>query len=69
MSRDASVLPTRRALLGRRGTTGPTVPDPVHDGLAGGVAVSYWMNRLHDLDDDEDHVVTLNPRGRVDRAP
>ena len=24
------------------------------------------MNRLHDFDDVEDHVVTLNPRGRVD---
>ena len=24
------------------------------------------MNRLHGFDDDEDHVVTLNPQGRVD---
>ena len=39
---------------------------PVDDEPAGGVAVSYWMNRLHGFDDADDHVVTLNPHGRVD---
>jgi predicted NAD/FAD-binding protein len=29
------------------------------------VHVSYDMNRLHRLDEDRDHVVTLNPGGRV----
>jgi predicted NAD/FAD-binding protein len=29
------------------------------------VHVSYDMNRLHRLDETRDHVVTLNPRGRV----
>ena len=28
--------------------------------------VSYDMNRLHRLDETRDHVVTLNPGGRVD---
>ena len=28
--------------------------------------VSYDMNRLHRLDESRDHVVTLNPGGRVD---
>ena len=35
---------------------------------ADGVLVSYWMNRLHGLDDTDDHVVTLNAAGRVDPA-
>ena len=30
------------------------------------VLVSYWMNRLMGLDDSHDHIVTLNPAGRVD---
>lgn len=30
------------------------------------VAVSYWMNRLQDLEDEVDHIVTLNPTGLVD---
>jgi uncharacterized protein len=33
-----------------------------------GVVVSYWMNRLQGLDDERDHVVTLNPEGLVDRT-
>ena len=35
---------------------------------ADGVTVSYWMNRLQGLEDADDHVVTLNPAGRVDPA-
>ena len=30
-----------------------------------GVLVSYWMNRLQGLDDSVEHLVTLNPQGRV----
>ena len=38
------------------------------DGPPTGSLVSYWMNRLQGLDDADDHVVTLNPHGRVDPA-
>ncbi|MEO6822205.1 MAG: FAD-dependent oxidoreductase [Candidatus Nanopelagicales bacterium] len=30
------------------------------------VVVSYWMNRLQGIDDDQDHIVTLNAAGHVD---
>lgn len=36
------------------------------DRPARSVGVSYWMNRLQGLDDTDDHIVTLDPRGRVD---
>lgn len=29
------------------------------------VAVSYWMNRLQGIDDDQDHIVTLNATDRI----
>ena len=32
------------------------------------MAVSYWMNRLQGLDDDQDHIVTLNATDRIDEA-
>jgi uncharacterized protein len=58
---DGSILPTRRRaraswnyLLDACASTA----DEVH--------VSYDMNRLHRLDEARDHVVTLNPGGRVD---
>lgn len=35
---------------------------------AGKVAVSYWMNRLQGLADEQDHVVTLNATEYVDPA-
>jgi uncharacterized protein len=31
-----------------------------------GVQVSYWMNRLHDLDEPVDYLVTLNATARID---
>lgn len=37
-------------------------------GGSGEVAVSYWMNRLQGLDDDQDHIVTLNATDRIDEA-
>ena len=62
LHRDSSVLPRRpraRASWNLR----------THcDRPAAGVSVSYWMNRLQGLRDDDDHIVTLNPRGRVDPA-
>ena len=59
LHRDSSVLPKPRQAHGRRGTTGMHACDaPARD-----VTVSYWMNRLHGLNDADDHVVTLNPRG------
>jgi predicted NAD/FAD-binding protein len=30
------------------------------------VLVSYWMNRLQDLQSPDEHLVTLNPHGWVD---
>jgi predicted NAD/FAD-binding protein len=60
---DGSVLPNHRRaraswnyLLDHCASTA----DEVH--------VSYDMNRLHRLDETRDHVVTLNPDGRVDEA-
>lgn len=38
------------------------------DAPSRGVTVSYWMNRLHALDDTDDHLVTLNPEGQVDES-
>ena len=62
LHRDSSVLPTRstaRASWNHRMRC---------DGAGRGqpVLVSYWMNRLMGLDDSDDHIVTLNPAGRVD---
>jgi predicted NAD/FAD-binding protein len=39
------------------------------DACAGGsddVQVSYWMNRLHDLDEPQDYLVTLNATDRIE---
>ena len=38
------------------------------DGGSDDVVVSYWMNRLQGLVDDDDHVVTLNATDHVDPA-
>ncbi|NLC98358.1 MAG: NAD(P)-binding protein [Actinomycetales bacterium] len=38
------------------------------EGGADKVVVSYWMNRLQGLNDDKDHVVTLNAVDHVDPA-
>lgn len=65
LHRDSSVLPRHR---GARAAWNYRMrcEDPVEAGDAGEkVLVSYWMNRLQGLDDAEDHVVTLNPAGRV----
>jgi uncharacterized protein len=62
LHRDASVLPERwnaRSSWNYRMRC---------DTPADGVLVSYWMNRLHGLDDKDDHVVTLNAVDRVDSA-
>ena len=32
------------------------------------VQVSYWMNKLHDLDESTDYLVTLNADDRLDPA-
>ncbi len=62
LHRDSSVLPERwnaRASWNYRMRC---------DTPSDGVLVSYWMNRLHGLDDTDDHVVTLNAAGRIDPA-
>ena len=60
LHRDGSVLPAQRRARAswnyRMGACGHQAPAPL---------VSYWMNRLHGLDVDDDLVVTLNPHGRV----
>ena len=60
LHRDSSVLPARAAA---RASWNYRMRC---DGPADRVLVSYWMNRLHGLQDTDDHVVTLNPAGHVD---
>jgi predicted NAD/FAD-binding protein len=58
---DGSVLPKAagaRAAWNFRMRSCAAVDEPV--------VVSYWMNRLHGLDTDEQYVVTLNDEQRVD---
>ena len=62
LHRDSSVLPERK---NARSSWNYRMRCDVP---ADGVLVSYWMNRLHGLDDADDHVVTLNAAGRVDPA-
>lgn len=64
LHRDATVLPASpraRASWNYRMSCARRVDDEP-------VLVSYWMNRLMGLTDSEEHVVTLNPQGRVDPA-
>ena len=60
---DASVLPAARAARAswnyRMPACAPT-DEPVQ--------VSYWMNKLHDLDESTDYLVTLNADDRLDPA-
>lgn len=61
LHRDSSVLPTvpaARASWNYR-MSSCSAPAP-------SVMVSYWMNRLSGIQDVDDHVVTLDPEGRVD---
>jgi predicted NAD/FAD-binding protein len=63
MHTDGSVLPTHpraRASWNYLLDHCASSADEVH--------VSYDMNRLHRLEESRDHVVTLNPGGRVDEA-
>lgn len=62
LHRDASVLPGRRGAKASWNHRLRSCAEPSPN-----VLVSYWMNRLHGLDTDEDLVVTLNPEGRVSR--
>ncbi|MGH3506133.1 MAG: NAD(P)/FAD-dependent oxidoreductase, partial [Nocardioidaceae bacterium] len=65
LHRDASVLPRRP---GARASWNYRMRCDDSRGVAAdGVLVSYWMNRLHGLTGaTQDHVVTLNPGGRID---
>jgi predicted NAD/FAD-binding protein len=63
LHRDSSLLPARR---GARASWNYRMRSC--DETAQNVAVSYWMNRLHGIRDEHDHVVTLNATGRVDPA-
>jgi predicted NAD/FAD-binding protein len=63
LHRDSSVLPSvpaARASWNYR-MSSCSAPAP-------SVMVSYWMNRLSGLQDVDEHVVTLDPEGRVDPA-
>ena len=65
LHRDSTVLPAVPAARASWNYQVDCGPAP-RAGLPGGVAVSYWMNRLHWFEGREDHIVTLNPRGHVD---
>lgn len=61
LHRDSSLLPTRR---GARASWNYRIQSCTAQ--APKVTVSYWMNRLHGIEDGQDHVVTLNAVGEVD---
>jgi predicted NAD/FAD-binding protein len=63
LHRDSSVLPRPRQAKASWNYRMESCDAPAPD-----VTVSYWMNRLHGIDDGDDHVVTLNPAGHVDPA-
>ena len=61
LHRDSSLLPTARAARSSwnyRMASCHAASDKV--------VVSYWMNRLQGIRDDQDHIVTLNAAGHVD---
>jgi predicted NAD/FAD-binding protein len=60
LHRDSSVLPRPRRAKASWNYRMEACDAPAPD-----VVVSYWMNRLHGIDDGHDHVVTLNPAGHV----
>lgn len=61
LHRDSSLLPTRPGARASWNYRMHSCDEP-----ASNVAVSYWMNRLHGIRDEQDHVVTLNATGHVD---
>ncbi|MGW5238431.1 NAD(P)/FAD-dependent oxidoreductase [Monashia sp. NPDC004114] len=63
LHRDTSVLPRARRARASWNVRLSTCDAPSRD-----VAVTYWMNRLHTLDDTDNHLVTLNPDGQVDES-
>jgi predicted NAD/FAD-binding protein len=63
LHRDSSLLPTRPGARASWNYRMRSCDEPARD-----VAVSYWMNRLHGIPDEQDHVVTLNATGQVDPA-
>ena len=63
LHQDSSLLPTARRARASWNYRMRSCAEP-----ADRVAVSYWMNRLHGIPDEHDHVVTLNATGLVDPA-
>jgi predicted NAD/FAD-binding protein len=63
LHRDTSVLPAAR-----RARASWNFRLSTCDARSRDVAVTYWMNRLHTLDDVDNHLVTLNPDGQVDES-
>jgi predicted NAD/FAD-binding protein len=61
LHRDSSLLPAARGARASWNYRMRSCDEP-----ADSVAVSYWMNRLHGIRDEHDHVVTLNATGLVD---
>lgn len=61
LHRDASVLPRSS-----RARASWNYRMPGCRGAGGEVQVSYWMNRLHGLQAEDDYVVTLNPGAAID---
>ncbi|MFV0533948.1 MAG: NAD(P)/FAD-dependent oxidoreductase [Cumulibacter sp.] len=63
LHRDASLLPTLE-----RARASWNYRLPACHGRSDDVSVSYWMNRLQGLDDNDEHLVTLGANGRVDES-
>jgi predicted NAD/FAD-binding protein len=63
LHRDASALPQAR-----RARASWNLRLRSCDAASRDVTVSYWMNRLHALDDADAHLVTLHPEGLVDES-
>ncbi|KGN31341.1 amine oxidase [Knoellia sinensis KCTC 19936] len=61
LHRDSTVLPSTPAARASWNYRMSSCSTP-----APNVTVSYWMNRLSGIRDRDDHVVTLDPEGRVD---
>jgi predicted NAD/FAD-binding protein len=67
LHRDPRQMPRHRACWSSWVYQADTAPDATGTGAAG-VGVSYWMNRLQNIPEDDPLFITLNPRRPVDPA-
>ncbi|HEY0301023.1 MAG TPA: NAD(P)/FAD-dependent oxidoreductase [Rhizomicrobium sp.] len=59
---DEGLMPRRRAVWSSWNYIGERQNPDARDGADAGVTVSYWMNRLQNLQTEKPLIVTLNPR-------